>query len=246
MYKALLSSDWNQCLAPCGPFDAFRHHYPDRAEDLDTVFRLYTGNAISLGEAAGRIRDLLPQGLTLRQMDDYLDQAFGTYPGVAELITWCRENNVLFMVNTTGLIGYFQRVLARGLLPQIPVLAAHPLIRFGPLASDPAQILVLEETPDKAVHTAAIAARYRIAPRRIFIMGDSGGDGPHFEWGARAGAHLIGSMTKPSLQTYCAGKGIEIGNFVGHTYARNEAVSPDREMAYNFLGIRNFIEPFIN
>lgn len=32
-YRAMISSDWNECLAPCGPFDAIAFTYPDLEPD---------------------------------------------------------------------------------------------------------------------------------------------------------------------------------------------------------------------
>jgi hypothetical protein len=245
MYKALLSTDWNQCLAPCGPFDALAFHYPHHAAALETIFRQYTGNAISLGQAARKIKDLFPAGLGPDQMDLYLDQKFCTYRGVADLMTWCREHQVLFMLNTTGMIGYFQRVLARHLLPPIPVLSAHPLVRFDSLSSDPTQILVLKETSDKAVNTAAVARLHGIEPGKIFLMGDSGGDGPHFEWGARIGALLIGSMIKPSLRNYCHNRDIPIRIQFGISYADGDRRNKQKEMQINFKDLVPLIEDFL-
>jgi len=227
-FKALLSSDWNECLAPCGPFDAFVQHYPQHATELDRIFRQYTGNTITLGQAA--------------QMDAYLKRHFRTYSGVTRLMRWCRDNGVLLMINTTGMIGYFQRLSAMGLLPQLPVLSAHELVRFAPLPSDPETILPLVETDDKAVHTAAVAGRYGIAPRCTFVMGDSGGDGPHFRWGAGVGACLIASMAKPSLLSYCREHDIAIDHFFGHTYSPAEETSPEKEMEYDFMALCGIIE----
>jgi hypothetical protein len=244
-YKALLSSDWNECLAPCGPFDAILFHFPEHSVEIETAFRHYTGNKISLAEAVQQIQTLCPEGLTIRQMDAYLKSEFTIYRDVSELISWCRAHAVLLMVNTTGMIGYFQRVLAKRYLPFLPVLAAHPLIRFDQQASDPALVLPLFETADKAVHTAAVAHRYNIRPERIFLMGDSGGDGPHFEWGAKQGAHLIGSMTKPSLQQYCRDRGIRIDHTFGHTYAPGESKSRENEMSYSFMEISEKIKAVI-
>jgi hypothetical protein len=28
-YKGMISSDWNECLAPCGPFDPIAFAYPE-------------------------------------------------------------------------------------------------------------------------------------------------------------------------------------------------------------------------
>ena len=102
-YKAMVSSDWNECLAPCGPFDCISFAYPRLEAELADVFRQYTGNFISLGEAAGQIRELLPDPITPDQMDAYLDESFTTYTGVPQLIEWCSSNNILFMINTTGM-----------------------------------------------------------------------------------------------------------------------------------------------
>ena len=47
------------------------------------------------------------------------------------------SNNILFMINTTGLMGYFQRVFAKKLLPQVPVLSANPMTRYAASVTDP-------------------------------------------------------------------------------------------------------------
>ncbi len=33
-YKAMVSSDWNECLAPCGPFDFISFAYPRLEAEL--------------------------------------------------------------------------------------------------------------------------------------------------------------------------------------------------------------------
>jgi len=81
-YRALFSSDWNECLAPCGPFDVMAFHYPDLNDPLNVIFKQYTGNKISLGEAAEQIKQLLPSPITRDQMDAYLKAAFQRYTGV--------------------------------------------------------------------------------------------------------------------------------------------------------------------
>ncbi|MBW2430111.1 MAG: hypothetical protein JRF56_14215, partial [Deltaproteobacteria bacterium] len=129
-YKAIVSSDWNECLAPCGPFDFISFNQPDIRSKLSAIFRQYTANQIPLSEACGKIRKLMPNPVTPQQMDAYLDESFATYPGVPELIEWCLRENILFMINTTGMIGYFQRIFAKGLLPRVPVISAHPMIRY--------------------------------------------------------------------------------------------------------------------
>ena len=73
---AIVSSDWNECLAPCGPFDFISFIYPQIEYDLADVFRQYTDNRITLGEAAGTIRNLMPASITSEQIDAYLDDSF--------------------------------------------------------------------------------------------------------------------------------------------------------------------------
>ena len=245
-YRAIVSSDWNECLAPCGPFDFISFNYPQLAMQLETIFKQYTGNFISLGEAVGQIQKLLPAPVTEEQMDAYLDESFTTYSGVAELIEWCLRNEILIMINTTGMIGYFQRIFAKNLLPRIPVLSAHPMVRYPAKKTDPQQIFDLHETGDKGKNTEAVIHSFNIPTDKIIIMGDSGGDGPHFEWGAARGAFLIGNMVKPSLKTYCAQKGIAMSNQFGISYADGEAKDPQREMQVNFLDLIPVIESFLN
>ena len=243
VYQAMVSSDWSQCLSPSGPFDCISFSYPRLSDELNTVFKQYTGNRISLGEAADRIRKLLPAPLTADQMDAYLDEQFATYRGVPELIQWCLDNHILFMINTTAMVGYFQRVFARGLLPVIPVLSANPLIRF-PRQREHClpQILELREIQDKGKNTAAVARSREIAFERTILMGDSGGDGPHFEWGAQNGAFLIGSMAKPSLRAYCREKGIEIDLLFGISYRQGQERNPEKELAVDFMELVPVIE----
>jgi hypothetical protein len=209
-YRAILSSDWNECLAPCGPFDFIFFSHPDLREGLTAIFRQYTTHAITLGEAVQTIRGLLPRPITPAEMDAYLDTSFTTYPGLAEWMEWCHSHDILFMINTTGMVGYFQRIFAKGLLPRIPALSAHPMIRYGSLPADPETVLELLEIQDKPRNTEAALRSFGLEAPKIIVMGDSGGDGPHFEWGARVGALLIGSMTKPSLMAYCEERGIRI------------------------------------
>jgi phosphoglycolate phosphatase-like HAD superfamily hydrolase len=244
-YSAMISSDWNQCLAPCGPFDALAFHHPELRDPLDRIFRQYTANAMTLGQAAAAIAKLLPAPLTPDQMDAYLQDRFATYTGVPEFIQWCRHRQILFMINTTGLAGYFQRALALGLLPAFGVLAAHALVRYSRSATDPQIILDLEEITDKPRHTAAMARQFGIAPEKIIIMGDSGGDGPHFQWGARNGAALIGSMVKPSLERYCAGQGISMTHRWGHAYTVGEVVVPEKEMAHALTDLIGIVEQIL-
>jgi 2-hydroxy-3-keto-5-methylthiopentenyl-1-phosphate phosphatase len=236
-YRAMISSDWSECLAPSGPFDCIRFTCPELTDALAEVFRKYTGNQMSLGEASAKIKSLLPQEISPAQMDAYLDAEFDTYKNVAELILWCQSHDILFMINSTGMIGYFQRVFAKALLPSIPVLSAHPLIRYPAGQSDPGHVLELFETPDKGRNTSAVAKTLGIRPDRIILMGDSGGDGPHFEWGARTGATLVGSMTKASLDGYCRRKHIKIHHRHGIDFSKNATPGMD----VDFMDLCDFI-----
>jgi len=241
-FRAILSSDWSECLSPSGPFDFIAFTFPQLAPELKEVFRSYTGNLISLGAACIQIKKILPGPITLEMMDAYLDRSYAVYRGVPELIEWCLGNGVLFMLNTTGMIGYFQRVFAKGLLPRVPVLSANPLFRFPAGAVDPPTILDLLETQDKGRNTAAVIAKMCIPAERVIVMGDSGGDGPHFEWAHQAGAFIISSMIKPSLAAYCDKKGITIRRRFGLVYGKDEARSVDKEMAVDFRELIGPIE----
>lgn len=241
----MVSSDWNECLAPCGPFDCIAFVYPRLQADLTAVFRQYTGNRISLGEAAARIQDLLPSPITPDQMDAYLDESFTTYTGVPELIEWCLNHNILFMINTTGMIGYFQRIFAKNLLPRVPVISAHPMIRYPEKSDIPWHVYELFETRDKAKNTGKVLRSWTIPAEKVILLGDSGGDGPHFEWGAAAGAYLIGSMTKPSLDNYCRANNIEIQLRFGLDYSRREMASLGEELQINFMDLTDTIEEFL-
>ena len=245
-YKALVSSDWNECLAPCGPFDFISFIHPELESDLESIFKQYTGNLISLGDAAKQIAKLLPGAITEKHMDAYLDKSFVTYSGVADLIEWCLERDILFMINTTGMIGYFQRVFAKGLLPTVPVLSAHPMVRYAHRQTDPLQVLDLFEIQDKSKNTRAVADRFNIPGEKIVLMGDSGGDGPHFEWGAQNGAFLIGSMPKPSLETYCQTKGVDIDVRFGLSYAEGDEKNLKQEIQTDFRDLLPVIENFLN
>lgn len=244
-FNAIVSSDWSECLSPSGPFDFIAFNFPQLAPELNEIFRSYTGNLISLGEACLKIKALLPGPVTPDMMDAYLDRSYTVYRGVPDLIEWCLKRGILFMINTTGMIGYFQRVFAKGLLPQIPVLSANPLFRYPASASDPPTVLDLFETRDKGKNTAAMVADMDIPANRVIVMGDSGGDGPHFEWAHRAGAFIIGSMTKHSLAAYCEQKAIAIHLRFGLIYGRGEARDPDREMAMDFSGLRASVEKIL-
>jgi hypothetical protein len=204
------------------------------------VFRQYSGNRISLGEAGQKIRSLLPGPVTAAMMDAYLDRSFAAYPGVPEFIEWCLAHDILFMINTTAMIGYFQRVFAKGLLPRVPVLSANPLVRYTASDTDPGDVRELNETRDKGSNTAAVARLFGIPAGRIAVMGDSGGDGPHFEWAAQAGAFIVGSMTKHSLSSYCRDRDIPIRLRFGVSYGEGEGRDLEKETRFDFMDL---VEP---
>jgi hypothetical protein len=241
-FNAVISSDWSECLSPSGPFDFIAFNFPQLALELDEIFRSYTGNRIPLGEACLRIRKVLPGPVTPDMMDAYLEKSYSVYRGVPELIEWCLGKDILFMLNTTGMIGYFQRVFAKGLLPRVPVLSANPMVRFPAGPSDPETVLDLVETQDKGKNSAAVVADMGIPADRVIVMGDSGGDGPHFEYAHRAGAFIIGSMTKPSLAAYCVQRGIRTNLQFGLVYGPGEKRDPDREMTIDFQDLKGPIE----
>ena len=241
-FNAVISSDWSECLSPSGPFDFIAFNFPQLAPELNEVFRSYTGNLISLGEACLRIRKILPGPVAPDMMDAYLDRSFAVYRGVPELIEWCLGKGILFMLNTTGMIGYFQRVFAKGLLPKVSVLSANPMVRYPSSATDPSTVLDLHETRDKGSNTAAVVADMKIPAGRVIVMGDSGGDGPHFEWAHRAGAFIVGSMTKASLAGYCGQRGIRMNLPFGLAYGPGEKRDPDREMTIDFQDLQGPIE----
>ena len=245
-YSAMVSSDWNGCLAPCGPFDFISFAYPRLKSDLRTIFRQYTGNIISLGEAAAQLRKLLPDPITPDQMDAYLDESFTTYTGVPELIEWCSSHNILFMINTTGMIGYFQRIFTNNFLPPVPVVSAHPQIRYPRNSSDSCRFYELLETRHKSKNTDRVARSLAIPASKILLMGDSGGDGPHFEWGRANGAFLVSSMTKPSLDVYCRNKDIDIDLRFGLDYSRPEKRNPQEEFQVNFMNLATTIEKIVD
>jgi hypothetical protein len=245
-YRAMVSSDWSECLSPNGPFDFISFAYPELEAELQHIFRQYTGNIISLGAATQKIQELIPDPISEDQMDAYLDASFKTYRGVPDLIEWCLGKNILFMINTTGMVGYFQRMFAKGLLSTVPVLSANPMVRYADGKKDPITVFDLFEIQDKSKNTSAVARRFNIPAQKILLMGDSGGDGPHFEWGAEVGAFLIGSMAKPSLEDYCQTRGIHIDLHFGITYSPGEDKDLQREMQTDFNDLSLKIAEFLN
>lgn len=241
-YRAAVSSDWSECLSPNGPFDPISFTYPELEPDLARIFKDYTGNVITLKHAVGLILKLLPQSLTMEQMDAYMDANFRTYTGVPDLIEWCLSRDILFMLNTTGTQGYFQRAIAKGLIPPVPVVAANPVIRYPHPDDGNRYAYEILEIDNKATSSEAMLRDWNLAPGRLVVMGDSGGDGPHFKWAAATGAHRIASMAKQSLQTYCTSNGITINTFFGLKYGPGEDRDPDREMKVDFIELTSVIE----
>ena len=241
----MISSDWNECLAPCGPFDFISFTYPSLEPEIKKIFKAYTGNEIPLSEAAKRILSLLPPKTTEEQMDSYMDERFETYRGVPELMEWCEKKDILFMINTTGMQGYFQRVFTKGLLPNVPVVSAHPMIKYKEQGRMPCHWFDLLEIQDKPENTQKVLREWGIPPEKAVLIGDSGGDGPHFEWGARVGAILIGSMTKCSLDHYCSKRGIKISLHFGLCYSKGEKRNKAQEMDINFMDLAPMIEAIL-
>ena len=241
-YRAFISSDWSECLSPNGPFDPIAFTYPNLAPDLTKVFRDYTGNRIALADAYAAIMGMLPGPLTAEHMDAYLAEAFCTYSGVPELVNWCADRDILFMINTTGTQAYFQRVFAKGLLPDVPVVAANPLIRFPDHGDSSRYRYEVREIIDKATNTEAVMHDRKFPLNKIAVMGDSGGDGAHFAWAAGRGIFTIGSMTKASLKEYCRSRGIVIDELFGLSYAPGEARNVEEEMKVDFMRLTDVIE----
>lgn len=221
-------------------------HHPELQTELSRIFRRYTGNRIPLADAIRQIEQILPQPITAQQMDAYLADAYATYAGVPELIEWCLRHDILFMINTTGMIGYFQRVFANKLLPRVPVLSAHPMVRYVRAAADSTRCFELNEIQDKSQNTAAAVRAHAIPADRIILLGDSGGDGPHFDWGSKTGAFLIGSMTKPSLADYCRTKNIRIDLRFGIDFSKQDQHDVQDELQVNFMDLAPVIERFVN
>jgi hypothetical protein len=244
-YKGIFSSDWSECLSPNGPFDPISFNYPELKSELEGIFRQYTGNVIALREAVNRIRSMLPNLLTIEQMDAYLEAEFATYRGVPELMGRLAQNNVLFMLNTTGTQGYFQRAIAKGLIPPVPIVAANPFINFPSVEDGDRYSLTIGEIDDKPVNTEAAIKKHGLSAQKTVIMGDSGGDGPHFRWASGAGAFTVASMAKQSLANFCDKNNVKINEFFGVKYAPGQSRDLEKEMKFNFLDLSEIIEKAI-
>ncbi|MBM3299483.1 MAG: hypothetical protein FJY85_05985 [Deltaproteobacteria bacterium] len=237
-YRGLVSSDWSECLSPNGPFDPMSFVYPHLKPGFSQIFSTYTGNLISLVEAVRQIQALIPDLLTQEQMDGYLDSCFQTFKRVPELIQWCLDRDILFMINTTGTHGYFQRALAKGLLPDVPVVAANPVLRFD--RED--RLYEVREIDDKPRNTQAVIQSWNVPPGKLVVIGDSGGDGPHFQWAAQAGGYLIASMAKPSLVQYCQSCQVQINRFFGLIYEPGQSRNVQEEMTVDFMHLAPVVE----
>lgn len=240
-YQAVVSSDWSECLSPNGPFDPISFAYPELREDLSTIFRQYTGNVISLTDAVRKIKGLMSSPLRPEQMDDYLDAHFQTYTGVPDLIEWCLGRKILFMIDTTGTQAYFQRAIAKGLIPPVPVVAANPMIRYAGVDEDPRYRCEVHEIEDKAKCTAEVMRSMGAALKKLIVMGDSGGDGPHFQWAAKSGGFLIANMAKASLTEYCRSRGVVINRHFGLSYGPGEARKLEKEMTFDYMALTDVI-----
>ena len=146
------------------------------------------------------------------------------------------------MINTTGTQGYFQRSIRKGLIPEVPIVAGNPMISFPQTSDGERYSNMVTEIGDKPLCSEAVAKATGLPPAKVVVIGDSGGDGPHFEWGARSGAYLVGSMTKPSLGAYCESHGIEINRLFGVSYSQGEKRDVDKEMTVDFMDLAVVIE----
>lgn len=237
IWRGIVSSDWNECLCQSTPFDPITFVYPELSPRLDVIFKRYTGNLITLGQAAKAALEMMTAPLSEEQMDAYLDVSFRPYKGVLELIRWCLKNDILFVINTTAFQGYFQRASAKGLIPPGTVIAANPSVSYGSEGKSPFPIYSINEIEDKAKVSSNIMESLEISPSQVVVMGDSGGDGPHFVWGASVGAYLIGSMAKPSLEGFCRESGIKMDLHFGLHYAEGSPRDPAAEMQVDFMDL---------
>jgi hypothetical protein len=142
-------------------------------------------------------------------------------------------------------MGYFQRIFAKELLPKVPVISANSMIRYPALETDPPHMYELYEIQDKGKNTEAALKSFGISEKKIVIIGDSGGDGPHFEWGAKHGAYMIGSMAKHSLRNYCIKKNMEINLLFGPAYRIGEERNGETEMLVDFMELSSVFESIL-
>ncbi len=240
-YRAIVSSDWSECLSPNRPFDPISYSHRHLRPELSEIFTAYTSNRITLTQATQRIGELMPGPLKKEGMDAYLDASFQTYTGVPKLMQWCLDRDILFMINTTGTQGYFQRAIGKGLLPELPIVAANPMIRFPSEDNRGRFVHTVLEIEDKPKSTEAVLKSCGLTPDRLIIMGDSGGDGPHFRWGGRCGAFLVSSMTKDSLSAYCRSHEVQIDKRFGISYSPGESRDVQRELEIDFMELTDVL-----
>ncbi len=240
-FVGMVSSDWSECLSPNGPFDPIGYNYPDLDNDLREIFNNYTSNCITLNQAIIRIKELIPNGLSQFQMDEYLDNNFQIYNGVYDFITWLSEKNILFMINSTGSQGYFQRAIIKGMIPVIPYISANSFIFYDSENLSTKFTCEVSEIEDKAGCSERVALKNHISYEKIIVIGDSGGDGPHFKWGASKGVSLVGSMTKSSLSKYCEAKAIKIDKHIGPLYKQGDKRNLELEYQYDFRELKDFV-----
>ena len=119
------------------------------------------------------------------------------------------------------------------------------MIRYPYSETDPHFTYDLLETQDKSKNTDRVMRSFGIHAKRAILIGDSGGDGPHFEWGAIQGAFLIGSMTKPSLKMFCEENGIKINLFFGISYNRDEEKNLEKKRLVDFMELSSIIEDIL-
>ncbi len=241
-FQYLVSSDWSECLSPNGPFDPLIHAWPELEPDLTRIFSRYTANVISLSRAVEELTNRLPGELDSGSMDEFLEQKFAAYANLSHLIHWCLDRGIAFMINSTGSLGYFQRAMALGLLPSVPLLSAHPFLRYPSEDTDPEHVFELFEIEDKATNTRDALELLGIPAHRAAVIGDSGGDGPHFAWAADQGALRVGINTKTSLERYCATKGIEINERVGLSYGPGDPRDPEAEARTDLAGVCDVLQ----
>jgi len=119
------------------------------------------------------------------------------------------------------------------------------MIKYEEQGRIPCQWYDLLEIQDKPENTQKVLRAWGVPPEKTVLIGDSGGDGPHFEWGAGVGAFLIGSMTKWSLEAYCREKGIVIHRRFGPSYPQGESGDREKEMHVNFMELSSAIEAIL-
>ncbi len=244
-FKGIISTDWSECLSPNGPFDPISFCFPELEKELKQIFFQYTSNQVDLSSAIRRIQDLIPHKITEEMMDEYLKSEFKTYRNVPQFIEWCLQNRILFMINSTGFKGYFQIILESSLIPHVQVISCNPFIDFSSKNLPNTIWLDIKEIHDKPTNTKTILKRFGLSPKDLIIMGDSGGDGPHFEWGWKAGAYLISIMKKRSLERYCKERNIELDVEFGIDYSSGEVRSLKREMEIDFMDLRDHIRSLL-